>query len=495
MKSSLLAGLVLLAASFLHAVTLEPEVAELSFDTRWADAELAKGIEVPSWIVTVRQEGGVFLDEPRCWRVDAAQPPGEGFIEIAVDRSRIVSGNLVATLLFDADEDADVAVQLFDSQGRVVVVDLFGNVVDIGMQATTDTFVVPLSRYPTADRIVIRRVSGGMRLHGVVLFPVITEGPMEKEALQELARVLGDPLSPENPLVPSIQRIAQTSEVAVASVKSVIEPVGNPADAYPGAQPVDGPDARFAATDGLLVHYDFDQGDAVNCAASGGEGEVRVGASFVKTERGHSLRLRSRAGVPPSTRWDAVTLPVEALPKLHDRLSLCAWIKGRSIGSGKGAQILWYGDRRSGRDPWTLNLLGSGRAEFRSDRSITGQPQFVVNEKEIVILPGGKAHLTQHVSIRSQQKLAPEQWYFLVATMDMLSARTRTMRLYVNGELVNELQTPEEIDYDTDGMWATIGAANQGEGQNFDGDIDDVRIYDLALSPEEVRALYLQPWN
>ena len=63
MKSFLLLRVLVLMASSrsLHAVTPEPEVAELSFDTRLVDAELAKGIEVPSGIVTVRQVGGVWV--------------------------------------------------------------------------------------------------------------------------------------------------------------------------------------------------------------------------------------------------------------------------------------------------------------------------------------------------------------------------------------------------------------------------------------------------
>ena len=53
-----------------------------------------------------------------------------------------------------------------------------------------------------------------------------------------------------------------------------------------------------------------------------------------------------------------------------------------------------------------------------------------------------------------------------VSKMDKMNERTRTMRLYINGG------------------W-----------QNFDGHIDDVRLYARALSPEEVRHLYQQPWK
>ncbi|MCB1208795.1 MAG: hypothetical protein KDK97_05690, partial [Verrucomicrobiales bacterium] len=234
------------------AATIAPEVAELGFDSRWAGGAIPQDVNLPSWITQIQQDGGVFTDEPRSWSVDAAAPQGTGKIVIGLDRARILSGNLVVTLLFDADENADMAVQLFDSQGRVVVVDLFGNIVDIGRQATTDTFVVPLSKYPSADRLVIRRVQGGLRLHGLVLFPIVAEGPMEQAALKDLARTLGDPLSPENPLVPRIQNLARTSRVAVSPVKPAGVTTSAAKQAYPAAAPTSTPMA--APAEGLLVH-------------------------------------------------------------------------------------------------------------------------------------------------------------------------------------------------------------------------------------------------
>jgi len=44
-------------------------------------------------------------------------------------------------------------------------------------------------------------------------------------------------------------------------------------------------------------------------------------------------------------------------------------------------------------------------------------------------------------------------------------------------------------------MWMTIGGVDKGTWQNFDGEIDEVRIYDRALTPAEIQALYNQPWK
>jgi|GEM_PF-6868251 len=497
MNTRTLAAIGISAILSSMAAAITPEVAELGFDSRWASPQGAGVLKLPSWITSIQQQGGTFIDDPRCWQVAAAAPKGTGRLEITLDRSRIASGNLVVTLLFDADDNTDVAVQLFDSQGRVVVVDLFGNVVDIGKQATTDTFAIPLSKYPTADRIVIRRVEGGLNLHGIVLFPVVTEGPMEQGALKELARVLGDPLSPENPLLPSIQNIARSSQVQVSAVKPAVLAESKQAKAYPAATPqtLSSNALNASLNEGLLASLNFEKSNAQDTSAHQSHGQPQAGSTFVSTERGTSLRLRKNPTHNRSIPWDAVIIPAERMPKLHDQLSLCAWVRYDSIAARWGSQIIWHGDSRFGCDPWVLHLLPNGQAEFRSDRSVTGRPKFTVFEDEIQLSPSGKPTLSQHIAVQSPRNLERGQWYFLVGTMEKMNERTHTMRLYINGTNVGELQTTEVVNYDTNAMWTTIGAVDRGGWQNFDGDIDDVRIYDRSLSPQEVLDLYQQPWK
>ena len=49
------------------------------------------------------------------------------------------------------------------------------------------------------------------------------------------------------------------------------------------------------------------------------------------------------------------------------------------------------------------------------------------------------------------------------------------------------------MNYDTDKMWMNLGGVDFGDWQNYDGLIDEVRIYNRALTPAEVLALYQQP--
>jgi hypothetical protein len=101
--------------------------------------------------------------------------------------------------------------------------------------------------------------------------------------------------------------------------------------------------------------------------------------------------------------------------------------------------------------------------------------------------------MNQHVSAVSDRTLSPNTWYFVVGTIGKVSPRRHAMRLFVNGELVSETATDETVNYPTAKLYTTIGAVDLGGWQNFDGMIDEVRIYNRSLTPAEVKNLYLQP--
>ncbi|GEM_PF-1637321 len=42
-------------------------------------------------------------------------------------------------------------------------------------------------------------------------------------------------------------------------------------------------------------------------------------------------------------------------------------------------------------------------------------------------------------------------------------------------------------------MWIALGAVHYGETQNFNGTIDEVRVYRSALSADEIREIYRHP--
>lgn len=87
--------------------------------------------------------------------------------------------------------------------------------------------------------------------------------------------------------------------------------------------------------------------------------------------------------------------------------------------------------------------------------------------------------------------LQPGQWYFVAMTFD-----GQTKKLFLNGTLITSLasgspNSPSGIHY-TPGRAILIGAdeSDAPVGDRFQGMIDDVRIYDRALSAEEVRQVF-----
>ena len=495
-RSILLAAFITLTAPTFAA---DPVVVEMSFDSGFDKASVLADEGAPAWITKIEQQGGKFIDEPKGWLVSATQPDGVGRLTLSIDREKMKS-NLVATILFDGDAKADIAVQLLDAQNRVVVLDLFGNIVEVGEAVATNTFVIPLVKYPTAQKIAIRRISGKVNVHGLVLYPVVVEGTPVKEALEELARVLGDPLSPENPLVKGLQHVAKESKVAIAPVKPAATSAPSAAEAakpkqpYPAAIVVaPGTAAKPIPAQGLVAQWTFELGGGADSSSSNINGTLVGGAQVTDGIFGKALLLRKNPSWKREIQWDCMTIPPTPALDIADNVSIAAWVNFKSIAKGWGSQIAWHGDDQFGRDPWTLRILPEGHVEMRSDRSVTGAPKFTVFEEEIYLSPKGKPMMNQHVRAVSDRVLSPNTWYFITGTIGKVSARRHAIRLFINGDLVSDVDTDETVNYPTEKMYTTIGAVDLGGWQNFDGMIDEVRIYNRSLTPAEIQSLYLQP--
>lgn len=76
-------------------------------------------------------------------------------------------------------------------------------------------------------------------------------------------------------------------------------------------------------------------------------------------------------------------------------------------------------------------------------------------------------------------------WFHVVAVYD---GSTKNAKVYVNGEQAASV-TETDTDWTSTGYDFQIGNS-PGESYNFNGDIDESRVYDRVLSPGEVRDLY-----
>jgi len=94
-----------------------------------------------------------------------------------------------------------------------------------------------------------------------------------------------------------------------------------------------------------------------------------------------------------------------------------------------------------------------------------------------------------HSETRSIE-LVDKEWHFWVG---VYNKDLHTTALYKDGLLDNSLIiNQDEILYSTSGMWNMIGVLDTG-GWPFGGVIDDVRIYNRALTQTEVTELYNVP--
>jgi len=92
---------------------------------------------------------------------------------------------------------------------------------------------------------------------------------------------------------------------------------------------------------------------------------------------------------------------------------------------------------------------------------------------------------------RSNVSMSTGVWSHVVLTYDGTSART-----YVNGVLRETYSTNLGGVLDTSSSAIRLAQrVDAGDSRAFDGKIDDVMIYDRALSAEEIKALYADPFQ
>ncbi|WP_245526158.1 LamG domain-containing protein [Archaeoglobus profundus] len=87
-----------------------------------------------------------------------------------------------------------------------------------------------------------------------------------------------------------------------------------------------------------------------------------------------------------------------------------------------------------------------------------------------------------HYYLHDPYKLDLNKWYFLTVVYDYPN---NSVKLYANGELIASRDCPEPVVIPTDSL--RIGCKGV---EFFAGIIDEVRIYNRALSDEEIKAMY-----
>ena len=77
----------------------------------------------------------------------------------------------------------------------------------------------------------------------------------------------------------------------------------------------------------------------------------------------------------------------------------------------------------------------------------------------------------------------PGTWYHLAGTYD-----GKTMTVLVNGQPIGSQRFTGQIQIDDSDLMIGKGDPDYSMGEYFHGDIDEIRIWNVARSPEQLRA-------
>ncbi len=404
-------------------------------------------VALPAWIARVGFEGGDVGGGSSAWRVAESAPMGTGKLWVELDRS-VLDENLALSVVGERKVPSDMVIQLWDGQGRIVALDLFGNITAAAQESRTDTFVVPLWKYPSATRIVLRRVSGATTIYGLALIPVVMEqdiGTNTLEALQ-FARMLGDLLSPENELVRRVRVISNGRSKAGSTGQDELVVAPTRVDT-----PVV-PDWRK----GLLAFYSFS--DDEGARVSDQSGKKRDG-KVVDAEWTADGRLGGAMRFGPTNSY--VVASDEGLPMGGAVRSIAFWMK--------------LGANRNLSNPLAYGTL-------RYNQNFSMGMDWRLGRNSICIGQHGAVNV-------ASKKFETGRWYHIVYTYGGGSEH----RFYIDGVedtlAVCEFRAPLET-VSSGSLYLGLRAGLDSAAHSFDGWLDEVMIYDRVLEPAEVRQLY-----
>lgn len=209
-----------------------------------------------------------------------------------------------------------------------------------------------------------------------------------------------------------------------------------------------------------VAHWMLDDGTGTTAVDSAGsnDGTLLNGPTWVAGQIGDALRFDGS-----NDRVDVGTFDVTG-----SGLTLMVWFNADALPDAVDPRIVSKASSTAAADAWwQLSILtSSGNRNIRLRTKAGGTTSTLVD---------------------SSTNLNTGEWYFAVGTYD---AGTGDMKLYLNGVEVASQGHPVGGAVDTSGSVPVAIGANGSTEQFFDGILDDVRVYDRALSASEISDLY-----
>jgi hypothetical protein len=128
----------------------------------WGAPEFTQGDDYdapgPDWWLGASKIGGEWTNGS--WHVAAAESNGVGQLEIYLDPKLLATNNVrLDVILFD-HAGSSLYVDLLDTNDAVVATNLYGNLLEGSNEIDQVTVEIPLTNYPAATTIQLRRDTG-----------------------------------------------------------------------------------------------------------------------------------------------------------------------------------------------------------------------------------------------------------------------------------------------------------------------------------------------
>ena len=218
--------------------------------------------------------------------------------------------------------------------------------------------------------------------------------------------------------------------------------------------------ARINITDGidnprfesLVGHYPLDV-DATDLSSYGNDGVVEGATPTTNNE------AQAESALLFDGQDDVVMIPHAAQYNISNEVTISAMVNVAEMKSGtivrKGANI-----NGTGKAPYTISVSGTGLIVF-----------------EVVVDNGETSY-----DLRGNM-YELDEWTMITGVLS-----GGKMSLYLDGQLVEEGDAPGVLN--TNSSPLLIGSRSQSLGNTFAGAIDDVRLYETALTAKEIEELY-----
>lgn len=243
----------------------------------------------------------------------------------------------------------------------------------------------------------------------------------------------------------------------------------------------------FEVNKGLIAYWSFDemQGKYAKDKAADAEDYINYTFNNAKYKPSTDPQWRNNGVNNGALLFDGYSTWIEReasrFGEISDELTIEAWIAPRSYEWGDGGKLSAIVNQYSKgkREGFILGMYRHGTWSF----------QVGIGNKWIEVWS-------------EDQVLAKNQWSHVAATF---SKDTSTAKLYLNGELVAEAQTPAQRSINISAANLMIGKNNEAVKLNgvfdynmFNGLIDELKIYNKAFTDEEIQTHYAQdlaPYN